>query len=110
MLSFTKNIGSCKKEELTIVKSNLSCLTYNVSREVFYVGKFHCLDIQTVKFSNVNVIRNIRDKLKNHFTKCKKEISGTSNLAVVNSNQINDKSIVLGNLLFDTIISNDVYQ
>jgi len=28
----------------------------------------------------------------------------------VNSNQINDKNTVLGNLLFDTIISNDVYQ
>jgi hypothetical protein len=28
----------------------------------------------------------------------------------INSDQINDKNIVLGNLLFDTIISNDVYQ
>jgi hypothetical protein len=47
---------------LAIVKSNLLCLTYKVSREDFYVGKFHCLNIQTVKFSNViaqSVTRNI---------------------------------------------------
>jgi len=38
MLSFTKNVGSCKKEELAIVKSNLLCLKYKVSKEFFFMS------------------------------------------------------------------------
>jgi hypothetical protein len=82
MLSFMENVRSCKKEELAIVNSNLLCLTYTVSRKDFYVGKFHCLNIQTVTFSNVSVqtvTRNIGTNRKIDLPNVKRTFQGHQN-------------------------------
>jgi len=80
MLCFTKNVGSYKKEELTIVKSNFLCLTYKVSREVFFLFEYSNSEISHA--SAQIVTRNVRDKLKIVLPNVK-DISGTLKLAVI---------------------------